>query len=265
MLPEIRVASPCTADWKKMAGDQRVRHCAQCDLDVYDFSAMTAREIERLMVQSRGQRLCGRLYRRADGTLLTRDCPVGFRVRVKRISRRVGMALAAVMSAGASAAQSGQTRDSSLVQIQPASEIDVVVVDPSGAVIPNVAIHVASKDGRHVLDGITDSSGRFSSALAPGAYVLVTKAFGFKKVETSIEIPSTKPTVVSLQINEELANMGVIVVVDSATAEPISSPGPELLSERSVPSTATPQGPVASKRPSALKRFFSGLGHKVGQ
>ena len=35
VLPNIRVASPCTADWKAMtpvdADSERVRHCGQCD------------------------------------------------------------------------------------------------------------------------------------------------------------------------------------------------------------------------------------------
>src|SRR5690349_9803270 len=49
MLPNLRVASPCSADWNRMQGDDRVRFCPECRLDVYDFSAMTAREIEQLL------------------------------------------------------------------------------------------------------------------------------------------------------------------------------------------------------------------------
>ena len=28
LLARIRVATPCTADWNAMTGDDRVRHCA---------------------------------------------------------------------------------------------------------------------------------------------------------------------------------------------------------------------------------------------
>ena len=66
MLERIKIASPCKANWEQMAGDERVRHCAECNLDVYNLSAMTRREVEHL-VQEREGRLCARFYRRADG------------------------------------------------------------------------------------------------------------------------------------------------------------------------------------------------------
>jgi hypothetical protein len=72
MLPQLKIASPCPASWEKMTGNNQVRHCSQCNLNVYNFSAMTSHEIETLINASDGQRLCGRLYQRADGTLLTR-------------------------------------------------------------------------------------------------------------------------------------------------------------------------------------------------
>src|SRR5260221_9302163 len=78
MLPNIRVASPCPADWEKMIGDERVRHCNDCNLNVYNFSAMTEREVARLLAARQG-RLCGRFYRRADRTILTQKCPAGLR------------------------------------------------------------------------------------------------------------------------------------------------------------------------------------------
>ncbi len=48
-LSSIRVASPCPADWKKMVGDERVRHCADCNLNVYNLSAMTERQVHALI------------------------------------------------------------------------------------------------------------------------------------------------------------------------------------------------------------------------
>ena len=41
VLDRVRVASPCDADWNEMTGDAHRRHCAQCDLHVYDLSALT--------------------------------------------------------------------------------------------------------------------------------------------------------------------------------------------------------------------------------
>ena len=85
-LDHVTVAAPCSVGWENMAGDERVRFCGQCSLNVYNLSGMTKREAERLVVQSEG-RLCARFYRRADGTMLTKDCPVGLRALRKRAAR----------------------------------------------------------------------------------------------------------------------------------------------------------------------------------
>jgi hypothetical protein len=75
-LDQIRVASPCKMAWERMEGDEQVRFCHRCKLNVYNLSAMSREEAENL-VQEREGRLCVRFYRRPDGTLLTRNCPVG--------------------------------------------------------------------------------------------------------------------------------------------------------------------------------------------
>jgi len=85
-LEVIDVASPCPANWDAMTGDDRVRHCSQCDLNVYNLSEMTSGEALRLVNQTEG-RLCVRFLRRADGTMITRDCPVGLRAIRRRIAR----------------------------------------------------------------------------------------------------------------------------------------------------------------------------------
>jgi hypothetical protein len=89
-LDGIAVASPCTVDWEGMTGDARVRHCGSCRLNVYNLSEMTRAEAESL-VRNREGRLCVRFYRRADGTVITRDCPVGLRA----IRRRMALAWSA--------------------------------------------------------------------------------------------------------------------------------------------------------------------------
>ncbi len=77
-LDDIAIAEPCRASWDDMSGDERVRFCGDCKLNVYNFSAMSRSEAEEMARTTEG-RLCVRFYRRADGTVLTRDCPVGLR------------------------------------------------------------------------------------------------------------------------------------------------------------------------------------------
>ena len=95
-LEGVRVAAPCPADWEKMVGDERMRYCGQCSLHVYNLSGMTKREAEGLVANAEG-RLCVRYYRRADGSILTRNCPVGLRAVKQRVSRIAGAALSAVL------------------------------------------------------------------------------------------------------------------------------------------------------------------------
>ena len=98
MLDEIRVASPCSADWDEMSGDARVRFCGKCEKNVYNLSQMTRDEAESLVREKEG-RLCVRFYMRADGTMLTQDCPIG--VEKKRLRQRVWRAFSSVAASAA--------------------------------------------------------------------------------------------------------------------------------------------------------------------
>jgi hypothetical protein len=72
-----------------MSGDDRVRHCARCNLNVYNLSEMTRSEAETL-VSTREGRLCIGYYQRSDGTILTRDCPVGVSIVRRKLARVLG-------------------------------------------------------------------------------------------------------------------------------------------------------------------------------
>lgn len=85
-LRNVKVASPCPANWDEMIGDDRKRFCGDCKLNVYNLSGMTRVDAEQLLRSSEG-RLCVRFYRRADGTILTQDCPVGWAKVKQRVSR----------------------------------------------------------------------------------------------------------------------------------------------------------------------------------
>jgi hypothetical protein len=98
MLESLRIATPCSADWDEMAGDDRVRFCGKCEKNVYNLSAMT-REAGEALVREKEGRMCVRMYQRTDGTVLTSDCPVG--VRKERLRARIW---ARVSSMAASAA-----------------------------------------------------------------------------------------------------------------------------------------------------------------
>jgi hypothetical protein len=93
-LDHLKISAPCSADWDAMTGNDHVRFCGQCQLNVYNLSGMTRAEAEHLIMNTSG-RLCARFYRRADGSIITQNCPVGLR----RLKQRVGRATTALFSA----------------------------------------------------------------------------------------------------------------------------------------------------------------------
>src|SRR4051812_44457491 len=88
-LDMIDIAEPCSASWDQMQGDDRRRFCGECKLHVYDISSMTRDAAEQL-IASREGRLCVRIYRRADGTVVTKDCS-----RIRAAARRTKQLVAA--------------------------------------------------------------------------------------------------------------------------------------------------------------------------
>lgn len=88
-LDQIRIASPCNVGWDQMQGDERIRNCSQCHLNVYNIAEMSKVEAEALIArQLDGKRVCVRLMRRHDGTILTKDCPVGHR-RIQMLKLKI--------------------------------------------------------------------------------------------------------------------------------------------------------------------------------
>ncbi len=75
-IDELQVASPCSAPWTDMTGSDTVRLCSQCEKNVYDLSLLTRAEAAQLIREKEGK-LCIRFFKRADGTVLTADCPKG--------------------------------------------------------------------------------------------------------------------------------------------------------------------------------------------
>ena len=93
---KARIASPCAARWEDMGGDQRVRFCDHCHKNVYNLSAMTAAEGTALLAAKGGQ-VCARIYQRADGTVLTEDCPVGVARQWRRVKTLVAGGVATIL------------------------------------------------------------------------------------------------------------------------------------------------------------------------
>ena len=85
-IDQIEISSPCTVSWDEMraaGGDGRVRFCGQCRQNVYNVEAMSRVEARRLIAAREG-RVCVRILRRPDGTVVTADCWARLRAARRR-------------------------------------------------------------------------------------------------------------------------------------------------------------------------------------
>jgi len=114
-----------------MEGDDKVRYCSLCSLNVYNLSEMTRKEGKALMKSASGP-MCIQLYRRQDGTLITKDCPVGRRMAdaCKRRLRAVALSLVAFFQFLPSSAQQNGAKQSD----EPTSKEGTEIRRPSAGV-----------------------------------------------------------------------------------------------------------------------------------
>lgn len=94
ILNQIAIPEPCPASWDEMTGDERSRHCAQCEKKVFHLSNMTADEAARVVAEHQGN-LCARIrVRQSDGALLTKPTAQPRRWWSKWVRRAVSAAAA---------------------------------------------------------------------------------------------------------------------------------------------------------------------------
>jgi hypothetical protein len=99
-MKEAKIAAPCEVSWDDMTGDDKVRFCDECKLNVFNAAKMTDEEVLQSLERAKaGERVCMQIYRRTDGTFLTKDCPVGLRRIRKRAVAAVSRAAAWVTGA----------------------------------------------------------------------------------------------------------------------------------------------------------------------
>ncbi len=222
MLDRISIAAPCTADWDSMPGSDRVRHCAECnknvynlsEMTVYNLSEMTRREAEALLREKEGQ-LCARLYRRADGTILTSNCPAGLRAIGRGISRVAGAAMSAMMTLQSATAQIPFFQIPTAQQQESSSSVQGIVQDVTTAVIPFAAIELTRNASGEKFQVKTDESGRFVlKSLNPGAYTVRIRVPGFRDYGKQIALVGRQD--LKLAVTLEVASMGQVVEVLAA-------------------------------------------------
>ena len=198
-LDLVHVSSPCTADWDAMVGNDEVRFCVHCNLNVHDLTQMTRKRAEQLVARSRG-RLCIRYVRRPDGSLQTRQVPSELHQIKRRASKITAGAFSAVLSLAASASAETLPRgvnhqvlsgtahraaavdDHMTANSAGSGTLSGVVVDPTGAVVPGASINLTNERSGVTQSATTDEEGRYQfHSLEEGSYDLEVTAPGFAK------------------------------------------------------------------------------------
>jgi len=222
-LGGLRIAAPCTASWEGMAGDERVRHCSLCSLNVYNFAEMTAEEVRDLLVRTEG-RVCARLYRRADGTVLTRDCPTGIRAFRRRASRAAAALVAALLTLpglafGGTTCKTRGAKVKLTVERVAAGQGAVFtgIVRYDRAALPGVTVVVREEATRREFAKVTDANGAFTiAALQDGVYRIQFMLSGFLTATTEhleIEAGEVIRANVDMRLNTKETVMGAVAPI----------------------------------------------------
>ena len=225
-INKLKVASPCPVGWESMKGDDRTRHCDVCKLNVYNISELSRNEVANLVASNR-DRLCVRLYRRADGTVLTKDCPVGFRAYQKKLALYAGAALSAILGLfsisfaqkdGKSSVDSVKPHIITLKDVTGQYNLEGNVRDPNGAVIPNAQIFLYKEGEKNSVKSTTsDADGHFAFGTLPeGIYrIEVREGSGFKKlVVENIRVMKGKMTEIMLEMYPASDSVWIGIVAD---------------------------------------------------
>jgi hypothetical protein len=234
-MERLRIAAPCRAAWEEMAGDARVRHCTLCSLNVYNFAEMTRDEVRELLVRTEG-RVCARLYRRADGTVLTRNCPTGLQALRKRATRIATAAAAALFNLSAMAFGGTTCEKPRLDKHGAKVKIEVervaaplpavftgVVRDEAGDLLPGVDITVRDETTKRELKAVTDGKGAFTvGALSDGLYRVEVALEGFQPtLMEHLELKASEVTRASVELR-----LGATTGVITMSAEPVAMSEP---------------------------------------
>ncbi|HEX7958040.1 MAG TPA: ankyrin repeat domain-containing protein [Pyrinomonadaceae bacterium] len=227
----LQISEPCSVGWDSMTGNDRVRFCEHCQLDVRSLAEFTPRQAMDLVLRS-GGRLCLRIER-VGGAPRTRALPEPLYQIGRRASRLAAGAFGAALtlcsgaaaqaqpSAAEAARQYEQAADrANEARPQAAGSVSLAgtVVDPAGAVIPGASVTLTNQETRAQVSMVTDDSGFYHfDSLPAGPYTLRVEAAGFVASETAdikVEQGAAQRADVALQPAGATETVGIIAIVE---------------------------------------------------
>jgi Carboxypeptidase regulatory-like domain len=237
ILDRVSIGSSCQTDWEAMNGDQSHRYCDQCEKSVYNFSQLTRSQAEALIARTNGK-LCARIERRPDGSILTADKSY----TLPRFNQKFLRIASATMSAALSLApvvaakpvknlpvlnfSQEQKVKAESKDTEKTARILGIVYDPAQAVIQNTQITLINEVTKNERKTTSTGDGTYEFALLEaGKYSLVFEALGFKKtIHTEIKIIVGQEMRQDATLSVGEATMGILITQDYREVQPESAP-----------------------------------------
>lgn len=227
----MRVSRPCTEDWDKMTGNDRVRFCSHCAKDVNNISEMTPKQAVRL-ARASGGNICIR-YKFDPVT----NAPI-FADRFHQISRRAPALASGAMAASLSLSTLAFSQESA-PSIDPVPAVSIpaeapqindsenekeekapttgmgsvygTVVDANGAVIADAKVRLLDEEGTETRSITTDNDGNYQlDALEARKYRIEISVTGFHTFQQDVTVPSGGRR--KLNATMDVASMGGVMV-----------------------------------------------------
>lgn len=218
---QLKIETPCTANWDQMIGNEWVRFCEHCQLMVNDLTPLTPKRVRRLIANSKG-RLCVRYRLSPEGAPLLKAAPQQLHQIRTRVSKIAAGAFTTMLSISSATSQPTiqtlhqhpialKRSNSALAPVVFGASIKGTVTDPAGAVVPGANLKLGMNEQPDLYGATTNGEGAFSfEGLEPGAYKLSIEAPGFKKSIISFEVLAneTKEVSSSLEVDGESVTVG---------------------------------------------------------
>ncbi len=223
LIDSIEVKKACSEDWDAMTGNERVRFCSHCALEVNNLSALTRKQAMRLVNKSNG-RLCVRYVKNPVD-----NSPV-FARKFHQITRRASIAagvLGATLAVSTLAYAQGKPALNKLnlnaqteeVLKNPKKDktelltgsVSGVVLDPNDAVIPNSSVTLTAKNVKYSMTTTADENGFFKfENLSPDDYVITFTGAMWKKQAADITVTADKETIINGMLEPDIQEIHIM-------------------------------------------------------